>query len=296
MVVGQGLIGAAVRDRLAAAGHPVVAVSRRTDVGGRQQSTDISTARGRRELGDLLATGPRQVILVHGPGDVTWINNNEQQAHETHCGVAEVVAESGVPALLVSTDNLFPGDRGGYRPTDQVRPSNAYGRVKADAERILLDGGASLALRVSLVYGWGGSTGRVSYAQRCLAAALAGIRMSAPTDQHFTPIHLTDVASVIAACGTASKPVVGVRHLAGPDELSRLDFARLAYELAGADPDLVVPCLRAETDLASRPRYSALAGSDFSDVGGLAGWAPLDPRDGLSAMLQEIGRRPAIRQ
>jgi dTDP-4-dehydrorhamnose reductase len=99
-----------------------------------------------------------------------------------------------------------------------------------------------------------------------------------------------DVARVVAALCQALRLPVGVAHLSGPDELTRFDFARAAYRLAGADPGLVRPCLRGETEWASRPRYSSLVCDDFGAVPGLTGWRPMSPDDGLRSMLSNRAR------
>jgi len=228
---------------------------------------------------------PQCVVLAHGPSDVTWIDKNETAAAAVHCGVAAIVAHSGVPVVLVSTDNVFSGERGGYRPSDPVEPANGYGRVKAHAEDILLAGGPALVLRVSLVYGWAGSGQRATFAQRCLEAAAEDRPIYAPTDQIFTPVHVRDVAAVTAAACRSAGQSTGIRHLAGPAELSRYDFARLAYRLARADTTLVRPCHRQDTEWACRPAFSSLACETFADLPGLTSWRPMTPEEGLREML-----------
>jgi dTDP-4-dehydrorhamnose reductase len=274
---------------------PVITVARGEADRPDHRARDLSTAAGRAGLrADLTDLRPRCVVLTHGPSDVSWINEHELAADAAHCGVAEVLAGSGVPTLLVSTDNVFSGRRGGNRPEDPVRPNNAYGRVKARAERVLLSAGRALVLRVSLVFGWAGPKHRATYAERCLESALAGQPFPAPTDQLFTPVHVADVALVISQlCRTIPLPT-GVAHLAGPELLSRFEFATLAYRLAGADVGLVRPCLRRDTEWASRPRFSSLACSDFTGVPGLAGWRAMDVVAGLRTMLTDptaTGRR-----
>jgi dTDP-4-dehydrorhamnose reductase len=295
LIVGHGLIGRAVRAELAMAGAPAVSVGRRPLGLPGYVALDLASPAGRRALAAALSRErPGLVILAHGPSDVTWIDQNETAADAVHGGVAEIVAGSGVPAVLVSTDNVFPGTRGGYRPRDRPGPANGYGRVKARAENVLLASVRALVLRVSLVYGRAGPGQRATFGQRCLDAAAQRRPLSVPVDQVFTPVHVRDVASVLAAVCRCSGPPggrerlahpAGTLHLAGPAELSRHEFARLAYRLAGADPALVRPCLRRETEWACRPRYSSLANSDFRGLPGLAGWRPMTPRDGLREML-----------
>jgi dTDP-4-dehydrorhamnose reductase len=288
LVVGNGLIGAAVADRLRAAGRPAITVSRN---GAGHLSCDLSAPDGLALLrSHLREVRPGRVVLTHGPSDVTWIERHETEAAAMHVGGAELLAELALPTVLISTDNVFPGDEGARTPDHPVRPGNAYGRLKLTAERALLAAGHGLALRVSLVYGWTGTAHRATYGQRCLESAARNEVLQAPTDQSFTPIHVADVAQVVAALCAADELPVGVSHLSGPEELSRYDFATTAYRLAGADPGLVRPCLRKDTEWASRPRYSSLACDDFAVV---PGWRPMSPADGLRSMLTEAARGAA---
>ena len=297
LVVGHGLIGAPLRRRLVASGRQPVCVARGSrDLPG-FHALDLTEQAGRSRLGAMLRElCPSRVVLTHGPSDVTWVEQHEKQARAVHCGVADVVAGSGAPTVLVSTDNVFPGTSGRYRPCDQVRPANAYGRVKARAEELLLAGGSALVLRVSLVYGWTGPGQRTTFAERCLKAAFDGAPLLAPTDQVFAPLHVGDVVAAIAALAAVPRPLTGVLHLAGPCELSRYEFARTAYQLVGADAGLVTPCLRRDTQWASRPRYSSLECADLTGIGGLTSWQPAPPHDGLRAMLAELpGGVPSAR-
>jgi dTDP-4-dehydrorhamnose reductase len=287
LVVGHGLIGSSLRARLRElADLPVVCIGRRKREVASYRPLDLASEAGRAALGEAVADEqPQCVVLAHGPSDVTWIDQNETAAAAVHCGVAAMVAHSRVPVVLVSTDNVFPGERGGYRPDDPVEPTNGYGRVKAQAEDILLAGGSALVLRVSLVYGWTGGGQRATFAQRCLETAAEGRPIYAPTDQVFTPVHVRDVAAVTAAACQSAGQFTGIRHLAGPVELSRYDFARLAYRLVGADTALVRPCLRRDTEWACRPAFSSLACETFAGLPGLTSWRPMTPEEGLREML-----------
>ncbi len=200
LIVGHGLIGAAVRAVLLAQGVPAVCIGRRLAADPGYRAYDLASEAGRAALhAAVTELGPGCVLLTHGPSDVTWIDENEAVAAAVHCGVAEIVARAGVPVVLVSTDNVFSGTRGRYDADDPAEPANGYGRVKALAESMLLASGPVLVLRVSLIYGWAGPGLRATFAQRCLDAAVEGRLLSAPTDQLFTPIHVSDVATVLAA-------------------------------------------------------------------------------------------------
>lgn len=285
VVIGNGLIGSAIAGRLRAAGRSVVTVARRDVPGGAHLTRDLADRDDCERLrADLRELRPYRIVATHGPSDVTWIESHETAAAAVHAGVAGLLAGTGVPTVLVSTDNVFDGTRGLRRAAEAVAPQNAYGRVKLRAERLLLATGRSLALRVSLVYGWVPAGYRATYAQRCIETARRGEPLDAPADQIFTPIHLDDVAIVIASLCQSDGMPTGVAHLSGPGELSRYAFARTAYSLAGADEALVRRCLRRDTEWASRPRFSSLCCDDFGHLPGLSGWWPATAEAGLARM------------
>lgn len=291
LIVGHGLIGGAVRVMLEARGVPVTSLGRRQSALPRYHALDLASEDGRQVLRLVMdRLRPRCVLLAHGPSDVTWIDENQGAAAAVHRGVAEIAAGSGAHVVLVSTDNVFSGARGGNRPQDLVLPANGYGRVKSLAENVVLAGPSALVLRVSLVYGWAGTGLRSTFAQRCLEAAVERRPLSAPVDQSFTPIHERDVATVLTGVcqtivGGPARRLSGIRHLAGPEELTRYEFARLAYEIAGADTSLVRPCVRQDTEWACRPRFSSLACGSFVDLPMLETWRPMTPASGLRDML-----------
>lgn len=291
LVVGRGLIGSVTAARLAAGGREVATVSRGGTPSRWHVPCDLAASAGRRRLREqVYELRPECAVLTHGPSDVTWIERHESEAEAAHRGVAELMAESGVPTILVSADSVYDGEEGLRRPSDPIRPRNAQGRVKATAERALLATDHGLVLRVAPVYGWTRSRQRTTYAQHCLESAMRTAQIWAPVDQAFTPVYVGDVARVLAALCDRPHLPAGLAHLGGPEELSRHEFAVLAYRVAGADPSLVRPCPRP----AGTPAYLSLASDDTDSRHGPYGWRPTTPEQGLRAMVRIGPRREVL--
>ena len=288
MVIGHGLIGAATARRLSACEVPVISVARSRGT----LRCDLTRPDGLElMLAVLRGMQPRAVVLAHGPSDVTWCEREPEAAARAHEGIAAAVSGTGVPVVLISTDNVFDGSRPRNSEADQVRPQNAYGRAKLAAERAVAARPGNVILRVSLVYGWSDGQHRANFAEHCLRAARAGQALRVPCDQEFTPVHVADVARVAAAVALAPDDAPRLAHVAGPDHLSRSEFARLAYRAAGADAGLVEGVPRAGTDWASRPANSSLAVTDLSAVTGLRDYRPMTARQGLESMAREEPER-----
>ncbi|MFL6042853.1 MAG: SDR family oxidoreductase [Gaiellales bacterium] len=171
--------------------------------------------------------------------------------------VAAAAAEAGARLIHLSTDVVFGGERPGpWREADQPCPITGYGRAKADAERLVVDAcPGALVVRTSLLYG--GVT-RAPHEQ-LVADAVAGCSDARFfTDELRCPIAVTDLAAALLEL--AGRPERGVMHLAGPEAISRYEFARLLAAAGGGDPDRVRPSRSADLPVA-RPRNCALDSS-----------------------------------
>jgi dTDP-4-dehydrorhamnose reductase len=142
--------------------------------------------------------------------------------------VATAAAERGLRLVHLSTDVVFSGKLGRpLREDDPPDPITDYGQTKADAEAAVTQAHANAVIvRTSLIYG-----GATPSRQEQLALDPA---TKFYEDEIRCPIRAPDLA---AAClELAHRPEIrGPLHVAGPDAISRLEFARLfAPEAQGA--------------------------------------------------------------
>lgn len=144
--------------------------------------------------------------------------------------VAEAAAARGLRLVHLSTDVVFSGKLGRpLREDDDPDPITGYGRTKADAEAAVTAAHPGAVLvRTSLIYG-----GATASRQEQLALDPA---MKFYEDEIRCPIRAPDLA---AAClELADRPeIAGPLHVAGPDAVSRLEFARIVVAANGGDAD-----------------------------------------------------------
>lgn len=142
---------------------------------------------------------------------------------EGSAAVAE--AAHGLRLVHLSSDVVFDGSRGRYREHDVPAPVNAYGRSKAEAERLVSElHREATIVRTSLIYG-----GAEPGPQEQLAAE--GSRFF--VDEIRSPVQVGDLAEALLEVVALELP--GALHLGGADDLSRYDFA----VLLGADPERI---------------------------------------------------------
>jgi dTDP-4-dehydrorhamnose reductase len=137
--------------------------------------------------------------------------------------VARAAAEAGVRLVHLSTDVVFGGAKGRYTEDDDPDPVTDYGRSKAAAEPLVLDAHpGALVVRTSLIYGGPGfEPSKHERAARDPANTFF-------TDERRSPVQVGDLAAAVLmlAQGTAR----GILHVAGADDVSRCDFARLVAD------------------------------------------------------------------
>ena len=135
--------------------------------------------------------------------------------------VARAAAKIGARLVHLSTDVVFDGRKGApYVEEDTPSPCTEYGRAKAEAEtRVAASAPGALIVRTSLIVGGPGH--EPSKHERAAADPEATFY----DDEIRSPIQVGDLAAaLLELCRSAAS---GVLNVAGADDLSRADLARL---------------------------------------------------------------------
>lgn len=167
---------------------------------------------------DRVLASHRPEAVIHtayrqDPPDA-WPVNVDGSRH-----VARSARRLGARLIHVSTDVVFGGRLGRpYVEPDPPDPVTEYGRSKAAAEEVVRDEHPSaLIVRTSLIYG-GATPSKHELAARDSAAIFF-------TTEVRSPIQVGDLAEALLEL--ARLDVSGVLHVAGADDVSRCEFARL---------------------------------------------------------------------
>lgn len=167
---------------------------------------------------------PDAVVIAAGATNVDECEQNPARAHivngEGPAIVARAAHEIGAHTILLSTDYVFDGEEGSYRPDSQPRPINAYGRSKLAGELGVLEANPTNAiLRVSGLFGLNITNNRwLEHISRPVVQADRN-RFSSPT-------WLDDLVGAVEAA--AVHRIAGIHHASGPTRMSRYDFAQAA--------------------------------------------------------------------
>jgi len=265
---------------------------------GGMLGTDLQTALAGREVTALtrsrldVTDASAVAAAVAGHGVVinasAYTKVDDAESHESDAfavnavgagNLATAAAAAGAKLVQVSTDYVFDGSATTpYAESTPTAPVSAYGRSKAEGERLVLaahpDG--SYIVRTAWLYGENGG----NFARTMLSLAASRPTVSVVDDQLGQPTWTLDLANQIVALLDNDAPA-GVYHGTNSGSTSWFGFARAVFAESGLDPDRVLPTTSADfVRPAPRPAYSVLG----HDAWTAAGIAPMRPwREALAA-------------
>lgn len=235
------------------------------------------TALGRAELDitdaaavDAAVAGHDVVINAAAYTRVDDAETHEPEAHAINATGAGLLAEAarrhGARIVQLSTDYVFDGTATSPYPEDAPRhPVSAYGRTKAEGERLVLAAHpeGAVIVRTAWLYGAGGP----NFAKTMRRLAVDRPEIAVVTDQVGQPTWTGDLAERIVALLDTDAPA-GIYHGTNAGQASWFEFARAVFGESGLDPARITP-----TDSASfvrpapRPAYSVLGHDGWARAG-----------------------------
>jgi dTDP-4-dehydrorhamnose reductase len=258
VIGGSGQIGGWLLRELAGRGHRAVGTYATVEFPG---LTFLDAA-------DLTAAAAwlrdQRPDVVFYPAGFTWVDGCERDPGraraanlEQPLNLALAAAEQGARFVYFSTDYVFDGRGGPYAEDDAPNPLSAYGRAKLEAEEALAEalGDAQLTVRTTWVFGPERQGKNFAYQ---LAKTLGeGRPLVCPSDQVSNPSYGPDVARAVVAIAEAGRS--GLVHVAGPDWIDRVRFARSLAAAFGLDEGLIEGKTTAELNQpAARPLEGGL--------------------------------------
>ena len=193
--------------------------------------------------------------------------------------LATAAARHGATLVQYSTDYVFDGTAAEpYDEHHDLAPVSAYGRTKADGERLVgeANGERSHVIRTAWLYGAGGG----NFAKTMLKLAAERDTLTVVADQVGQPTWTADLAAQTVRLLDSGIPN-GIWHGTNAGRASWFDFARAIFEEAGLDPERVTATDSSQfVRPAPRPAYSVLGHNAWT----AAGLTPMrDWRDALGA-------------
>ena len=219
---------------------------------------------------EAAVAGHDVVINASAYTKVDDAESNEDAAYAVNAtgaaNLAAAAAQHGAWLVQVSTDYVFDGSATSpYAESTPVGPVSAYGRTKAEGERLALEanGDKTYIVRTAWLYGEHGP----NFAKTMLTLAGKLDTVSVVTDQVGQPTWTLDLAHRIVALLDSGAPA-GVYHGTASGQGSWMDFAAAVFAGAGLDPARVLPTDSSQfVRPAPRPAYSVLGHDAWAAAG-----------------------------
>lgn len=153
---------------------------------------------------------------------------NLLRARNEHCSTSRFI--------FISTDAVFDGERGLYRESDVPAPIWPYGVAKRKAEVDTVAAGGTV-VRTSLVYGFEPMDPRTAVLKRGLETG----NFSYPyfLDEIRCPVFVDDLCSALFELAYADNNEMNILHIAGPEAISRYEFACKLARFLEHDPERI---------------------------------------------------------
>lgn len=181
--------------------------------------------------------------------------------------LAEESAKIGAKFVHISTDYVFSGESTiPWNESAELSPVSAYGRTKAQGERLVLEAyqSGSFIVRTAWVYSpWG-----KNFVKTVAMVARSETRnIDVVNDQIGQPTSAIDLAQQILRL-INSGAVPGIYHGTNSGEATWFELARLVFELFGEDQGRVIPVNSSHFPRpARRPNYSVLGHDNWNTRG-----------------------------
>jgi len=154
----------------------------------------------------------------------------------------------GAHVIHISTDYVYDGKKGPYSELDRPNPISYYGRTKLASENVLLTSGLPTTIvRTMVLYGLGHDI-KLNFALWLLKNLQEGKQVKVVDDQIGNPTLADDLAFGILK--TTELEREGIYNIAGPDLVSRYDFAVVLARIFNLNKKLITPI---KTDAIKQP-------------------------------------------
>jgi dTDP-4-dehydrorhamnose reductase len=204
---------------------------------------------------------PDFIINTAAITDVDLCETDRETAWRTNVSSVENLVQSakliGAHLIQLSTDYVFDGKAGPYSELDRPNPLSYYGRTKLAGENIIHTNGVNATIvRTMVLYGFGYNV-RMNFALWLLRSFSEGTPMKIVDDQIGNPTLVDDLAYAILRIVELERR--GTYHVAGPELVSRYDFALAFARIFRFEKKLVTPIKTSSLkQAAARPLKSGL--------------------------------------
>ncbi|MFX0092496.1 MAG: SDR family oxidoreductase [Candidatus Hodarchaeota archaeon] len=189
-----------------------------------------------------------------------WAEDHPKETHAANVRVVHNLIEAcqylNIPLVHISTDYVFSGENPPYSEEVRPNPINIYGKTKLEAELLIEQSSIKyLICRIALLFGLKCPHHRPNPFTIWYEKLHRRETIQVSCEQVSNPTYVKDLVVVLKKM--IERDLQGVYHVAGPESMSRYEFACQLAEVFDFDPKLIqaVPLV---SKRAPRPKNTSL--------------------------------------
>lgn len=166
---------------------------------------------------------------VNFSGGVNRCEYSSVQSTEFHLDttktLVDICKKSNIRLVFISTDYVFADSTVKRKETDSTYPLNVYGKLKLEAEKYIEKNLSQYIIgRTTNVYGWDPETTTPNFYMQMYRKFSKNESVSIPECLKGNPTFVDDLAQALISLVKNNDN--GIFHLVGPENLSRIDWAK----------------------------------------------------------------------
>jgi dTDP-4-dehydrorhamnose reductase len=183
------------------------------------------------------AIQPEVIVHAGGMTKPTACEREPALAHRVNVGgtahLVEATRGVGARFIFLSSDIVFDGSAERYDEDSPAHPLSVYGQTKVEGEELVRTGSDDFVIvRTTVMYGWS-SRYTESMAEWVLRGLRARRELNMYHDQYRQFIFINDLVAAIFELIEMEDPSHETIHVAGPELLSRYEFAKKLAQTFG---------------------------------------------------------------
>jgi len=200
-------------------------------------------------------------VVVHSAAyrDPDFCEEHPEEAFRLNVAPVEQFCEllpESVPLLFISSDYVFEGTAPPYREEDERHPVSEYGRLKMEAEDLVLQRDAGLVLRIPLLIGAGPTWESSGF----IFKTVAQIQDPTPSSLDHAgvrfPTWTNDAAEAVAHLLEIEGR--GIFHYSSLEGGTKYEWAMELVDMAGLSMEHITPNREGSASRAARPENTQL--------------------------------------
>ena len=195
--------------------------------------------------------GKVNVDLAEHERELTWKTNVKSVEY-----LIEAARKTDARIVHISSDYIFDGLKTPYAENAAPNPLNYYGRTKLASENALRSSGVNHCIvRGAFFFGIEVHK-KPNFAFNVIKSLIKNETFEAFDDLFAPPTLIDDIALAIIRAAEYKKN--GIYHIAGPEMISRYEFAKRIAIALRLNPELIIPIPFSATDTRTeRPRHTS---------------------------------------